>query len=173
MTAVSNTPENRNFLSQLNYKFIIKKAPNVNFFLQKVNIPSVQLIQVDAGNPFVKTPYPGDHIDFGTLNVSFKVDEDLQNYLEIFNWLKGLGFPEKFQQYNDIASQPSYSGETIVSDISLIINSSTKTANYDFTFIDAFPISLSELSFNTVDPTVNYIDAQAVFKYTYFTVTNI
>ena len=173
MTAVSNTPQNRNFLSQLNYKFIIKKAPNVNFFLQNVNIPSVQLVQVDTGNPFVKTPYPGDHIDFGVLKVSFKVDEDLQNYLEIFNWLKGLGFPEKYQQYNDIASQPSYSGETIVSDISLIINASTKTPNYEFSFIDAFPISLSEIQFNNIDNTVNYVNAEAVFKYTYFTVTNI
>lgn len=173
MTAVDNTPSNRNFLSPLNFKFIVKKAPNVNFFVQKVIIPSVQLVQVDTSNPFVRTPYAGDHIDFGTLGLSFKVDEDLQNYLEIFNWLKGLGFPEKFQQYDDLASQPSYSGETLYSDVSLIINASTKTSNYELTFIDAFPISLSAINFNTVDSSVNYVDADVQFKYTYFTITNI
>ena len=41
MTAIDNTPENRNFLSPLNFKFSIKKSPNMNFFLQKVNLPSI------------------------------------------------------------------------------------------------------------------------------------
>lgn len=173
MSAVDNTPSNRNFLSPLGFKFIIKKAPNVNFFVQKVNIPSVDLIQVDTSNPFVRTPYAGDHIDFGTLELSFKVDEDFQNYLEIYNWLQGLGFPERFKQYDDLASKPSYSGETLYSDVSLIVLASTKTSNYEFTFVDAFPISLSSVALNTVDDTVNYVDAVTRFKYTYFTVKNI
>jgi len=173
MSAVDNTPSNRNFLSPLGFKFIIKKAPHVNFFVQKVNIPSVQIVQADTSNPFVRTPYSGEHIDYGTLELSFKVDEDFQNYLEIYRWLQGLGFPEKFKQYDDLASNPSYSGDTLYSDVSLIVLAATKSSNYEFTFVDAFPISLSSIPLNTIENNVNYVDATTTFKYTYFTVTNI
>jgi hypothetical protein len=45
--------------------------------------------------------------------------------------------------------------------------------NYEITYADAFPISLSDLTFTTKDLSVNYIEASAVFKYTYYTITNI
>lgn len=173
MTAIDNTPENKNFLSPLNFRFQIKKAPHVNFFIQKVNIPSMRLVQADTSNPFVRTPYPGEHIDFGNLNISFKVDEDLKNYLEIYNWITGLGFPEKYEQYKTLAEKPNYTGESIYSDISIILLASTKMPNYEFTFVDAFPISLSDLNFSTTDQSVNFLNADVTFKYTHFTITNI
>ena len=45
--------------------------------------------------------------------------------------------------------------------------------NYEITYTDAFPISLSDITFNTTENTVNYIEASATFKYTYYTITNI
>jgi hypothetical protein len=74
MTAIDNTPANRNFLSPLNFKFQIKKAPHVNFFIQKVNIPSVAIPSPQPNNPFVKTPIPGEHVNFGDLTITFKVE---------------------------------------------------------------------------------------------------
>lgn len=173
MTAIDNTPENKNFLSPLNFRFQIKKAPHVNFFLQKVNIPSIQLRQIDTSNPFVTIPYSGDHVNYGTLEITFKVDEDLTNYLEIHNWIRELGAPDNFDEYKRIESRESYTGEGIVSDISLIVLASTKTPNYDITYRDAFPISLSALTFLTTDSSVNYIEASATFKYTLFDITKI
>jgi hypothetical protein len=41
MSSIDNTPENKNFLSPLNFRFQIKKAPHVNFFVQSVNIPAI------------------------------------------------------------------------------------------------------------------------------------
>ena len=173
MSALDNTPENKNFLSPLNFKFFIKKTPYINFFIQKINLPSIRLIQVDTSNPFVKTPYAGDHIDFGTLTMNFKVDEDLKNYLEIHNWIIGLGFPERYEQYRDLSNKPIYTGDGIVSDMTLTILASTKTPNYEITFVDAFPVSLSDLTFNTMDNTVNFLSADATFKYTHYTITRL
>jgi hypothetical protein len=173
MSAIDNTPTNRNFLSPLNFRFQIKKAPHINFFLQKVNIPQIYLKQVDTSNPFVTTPYPGEHINFSPLKIEFKVDESMQDYLEISNWIKALGKPETFQQYKDIQDKPSYTGDSIYSDISLIVLTSTKMHNYDITFVDSFPTTLSELTFNTTDEDVRYITASAEFKYTYYTVNSI
>ncbi len=173
MSAIDNTPENKNFLSPLNFRFQIKKAPHVNFFIQQVNIPAITMPNPDPNNPFVRTPIPGEHMNFGDLKISFKVDEDLQNYLEIHNWIRGLGKPENFNQYKELQDKPSYTGDGIYSDISVMILSSTKMPNYEITYVDSFPVSLSDLVFRTTDSDVNYITAEATFKYTYYTITNI
>ena len=131
------------------------------------------LRNVDTSNPFVALPFPGDHINYGTLEITFKVDEDLENYLELHNWLKALGKPQNYEQYREIEQKPIYTGEGIVSDISITILSSTKLANYEVIYVDAFPVSLSGINFNTVDTDVNYLEASATFKYTYYNIEKI
>lgn len=173
MTALDSTPENKNFLSPLNFRFQIKKAPHVNFFIQKVNIPEISIRAPESTNPFVTIPYSGEHINYGILNIEFKVDENLENYLEIHNWLKSLGKPQDFEQYKNIQDIPTWTGDGIVSDISLLVLASTKTPNYDITYTDAFPVSLSGLSFNTTDSDVNYVTASATFRYVYYDITKI
>jgi hypothetical protein len=173
MSAIDNTPSNRNFLSPLNFKFQIKKAPHVNFFIQKVNIPAINLSPAVSPNPFVNIPLPGDHLSYGELEITFKVDEDLQNYLEIHNWITALGKPEEFEQYKNIADKKEWTGEGIYSDISVIVLSSTKSANYEIVYVDGYPVSLSGLEFNTIDSDVNYITATASFKYTYYNIIKI
>jgi hypothetical protein len=173
MSALLENPTNKNFLSPLGFKFLIKRAPNVNFFIQRVNIPNISLQETYHNNPFVKIPYAGDHMEYGSLRITFKVDEDLNNYLEIHNWIRGLGFPKNFEEYKNINDQNVMEGKGLRSDISLIILNSTMNPNYEIIFIDAFPISLSELTFNTTDPTVNYLEASAEFKYTLFNISSV
>lgn len=173
MSALDNTPVNKNFLSPLNFRFQIKKTPYVNFFIQKVNIPPIEIPNPVPNNPFVKTPIPGEHLNFGDLKITFKVDEDLQNYLELHNWLIALGKPENFDQYKTIQDIPSITGDGIYSDISLLVLSSAKRANYEITYVDAFPVALGEITFNTTDTNVNFIETTAVFKYTHYTIKNI
>lgn len=170
---IDQTPTNRNFLSPLNFKFSIKKAPHVNFFIQKVNVPEIILKPPVSPNPFVNIPYPGDHIDYSTLEITFKVDEDLQNYLEIHEWIKALGKPKDFDEYKTIEEKKSWTGDGIYSDISVMILSSTKMANFEVVYVDAHPVGLSGIVFNTTDPDVNYIEASATFKYTYYDISKI
>jgi len=173
MTALDNIPENKNFLSPLGFKFQIKKSPHLNFFVQNVNIPGITLAPPTSGNPFVRLSYPGDHIQYDDIMVSFKVDEDLQNYLEIHNWIRDLGFPNKFDEYRRIQKVAPTTGLGIRSDISLIILSSAKNPIYDVTFKDTFPVSLSSLIFDTTSNDVNYIEASATFRYTSFDINLI
>ncbi len=173
MSAIDNTPSNKNFLSPLNFKFSIKRAPHVNFFIQKVNVPAVNLPAVTFPNPMVNIPLPGEHLTYGDLEVTFKVDEDLQNYMEIHNWIKALGKPVDFAGFKNLVDKKEYTGEGIRSDISLIILSSTKSANYEIVFTDAHPINLSGLVFNTTDETVNYMEASATFKYIYYDINKV
>ena len=48
---------------------------------------------------------PGDKIQFGDLTIRFLVDEDLSNFMEIQNWIRGLGFPEKLSQFSDLEKE--------------------------------------------------------------------
>ena len=168
MTAIDNTPQNLNYLSPLNFKFLIKKAPHVNFFIQKVNIPQIFLKPAVTTNPFVNLPNPGEHLEYATLNITFKVDEDMQNYLEIHNWIRALGKPHDFGEYKQIQDKPKWSGDGIYSDVTVSILSNIKTFNYDVTYIDAYPIMLSGINLNTTDSDVKYLEATVQFKYTYF-----
>lgn len=173
MSAIDNIPVNKNFLSAFGFRFQIKKTPNLNFFVQSVNIPGISLIPLDQPNPFAKIPYSGDHIDFNNMSVSFKVDEDLENYLEIHNWIRQLGFPDNYSQYKQIASQGLTSGLGIVSDISIMILSSSRNPTFEVIFKDAFPVSLSDILFNTTNPDVDYIAADVSFKYTSYKIEKI
>jgi hypothetical protein len=173
MTALENTPTNPNFLSPLNFKFSIKRAPHVNFFVQKINLPSISLPTIDSPTPFVKIPQPGEHLDYADLTLSFRVDENLQNYLEIHNWIRALGKPKDFSEYKALAQNPNYTGDGLRSDLTLMILSSAKNPNYEIVFTDAYPYDISELSFDTTKSDVEFIEATATFKYILFEIKNV
>lgn len=161
-----------NMLSPLNFKFTLKRAPNLNFFVQKINIPGISLPKVDTPNPLIKIPLSGDHLEYDELDVTFKVDENLQNYLEIHNWVRSLGKPF-FEEYANLSKKAIYTGEGLKSDIVVTVLTSQKNPNYEFVFKDAHPISISSISFESTDESVNYIEATARFVYTIFDIVKV
>jgi hypothetical protein len=167
VSATTNQPSNLNFLSPLGFNFIIKKLPNTNYFVQGVNIPSMTLGEYEFPSPFTKIPQPGTHLDFGDLTVSFRVDEDMKNFIEIYDWLVALGFPDDFSAYKDIkdASDLPGSGDGIFSDATLTVLTSAKNPNIEVRFQDVFPLSLDNLDFTYTGVDVDYIVATATFKY--------
>lgn len=173
MSAIDHNPSNKNFLSPLVFQFLIKRAPNVNFNVQSVTLPGIMLDQVDTYNPFMTIPQVGDHLYFEELAIHFKVQEDLGDWLEIFNWIKNTGFPNDYTEYASLAGQSKTSGLGLKSDISLIISDNNKRAGFDITFRDAFPISLSNLQFDVTAPSVQYLDAFASFAFVSYSVTRL
>lgn len=161
-----------NFLSPLNFKFQLKRAPNLNFFIQRINLPGVALPKVNTSNPLLAIPYAGDHLEYEELQMTFKVDENLQNYFEIHNWLRALGKPE-FSEYATLASNANYTGEGLRSDIVLTVLSSQKNPNYEIVFKDAFPISITSITFETTNENLDYIEASASFAYVQFQINKV
>lgn len=166
-------PLNQNFLGKNGFKFFIKKLPNTNFFVQSCNIPGISIDPVMIGTPLVNLPYSGDHITYEELTITFKVDEDLGSYIDLYTWIRQLGFSENTDEYAAIASKSKISGDGIVSDASLIILDAKKRPNYDFTFINAFPVSLSTVQLGYVVNDVQYLTADATFRYDTFDITRV
>jgi hypothetical protein len=146
--------------------------PNVNFFAQKANIPGLSIAGTpEQANPFVAIPYYGDHAQFNELEVTFRVDENLQNFLEIQNWIRALTFPEDFAEFAALFKAQKGSGDGLKSDASLIITTNGKNPNFECVFEDIFPISISDLVFDTTDESVNYLDATVQFRYTLYKIS--
>jgi len=170
MSILTNTPTNKNFLSPLGFRFFIKKTPGVNYFVQSASIPSISLGTAQVSTPFVRVPFPGEKLEFGDFTITFRVDEELKNYLELYNWMYGLGKPKSFEESKALYGAPGM-GNGPISDATLIVLNSAKNPVITINFVNMFPSMLSELVFDTRQTSVNYVDCAATFTYESFTFT--
>lgn len=171
--------ENRNFLSPLGFKFTLNRAPKVAFFGNSANIPSMTLGVAVQTNYLKDIDTPGDKIIFEDFNLRFLVDENLENYMEIYNWIRGLGYPESlqeiydFQTSNPVFQQPDKSQMNLYSDGTLQVLTSKENPNFKINFKDMWPYSLSTLQFDATSEDIQYFTADVTFKYTIYNITNL
>jgi hypothetical protein len=180
MPATTTTPTNRNFLSPLNFRMVLQRTPTVNFFLQGFALPGLSYVgNLYTPTPFVDMPIPGDHLNYAPLTVSFMVDEDLTNYLEVFNWIKNNAGPTSLTPPNPgqvlSASQAISTDYTQNqrSDIKILVLSSAKKPNIEVSFYNAFPVSLGELQFSTTSQDVTYLEASVTFNYITYSIASV
>lgn len=163
--------ENRNFLSTVGFKFTLNRAPKVAFFANVANIPGITLGVANQPNYLNDIPVPGDKMDFEDFTLTFLVDENLENYMEIQNWMRGIGYPESLQQIydwqtnNEKFEQPTKSTMNLYSDGTLIVLNSTQNLNFSVVFRSMFPYQLSALEFDAKNQDNQYITADVTFKY--------
>jgi hypothetical protein len=171
--------ENRNFLSPTGFKFTLTRTPKVAFFCNQANIPDLNLGVAIQPSYTKMLPTPGDIIEFGDLNLRFLVDEDLENYMEIQNWMRGLGFPEKLSQFAELEKNGSIRGnylkdrQNIYSDGTLQVLTSSQLPNFQISFKDLFPYTLSTMTFDATDTDVQYFTADVSFKYTIYDIVDM
>jgi len=173
MSAIDAMPQTKNFLSPLNFTFVLKRSPNLNFFVQRVNIPRIRLDYLSVPSPLLQIPQPNGRTEFDDLSLTFKVDEDLQNYMEIYNWITDIGSTVDQSGYAKLRNNTQGGGENATSDISLIVSDGLKNPNYEVIYVNAFPIDLGDLVFETSDTDINYVSASVTFKYTYYTINKV
>jgi len=163
--------QNRNFLSPVGFKLTIAKVPKVAFMCNSAKIPEIQLSLAVQPTYLKDLDIPGGKLSYGDLSLKFLVDENMENYMSIHNWLTGLGFPESTQQYDDLISIPGETDEKrAFSDGSLYILNSNFNTNAIIKFKDLFPISLTSLNFDATQSDVQYFTADVTFKYTVYNI---
>lgn len=168
-------PTNVSLLNPNEFRFYLHRAPYLTFFTQTVSLPSISLDEVPTENPFTMVPVPGDHITFEQLSVDFLVDEDLQGYREMYNWIRGLGFPTTFEEYEAAVANMRNNNhwEATTSDISVFTNTGSRNANIEFTFRDAFPVMVSAPTLSTTNHDQPVVTARVRFAYTHFDVKSV
>ena len=165
------SPDSKNFLSPVGFKFLIERIPTVEFFCQTVNIPEISI-----GNRTIETRVkaydtPGDKMTFGDLNLTFMINENMDNYYEIYKWLKGLTNPKEEQEFMNYMMGVKEAGrkgnfQKATTDARLLVLDSNMNTITTTVFMNLFPTSLSGVRFSA-DPTdIDYVTADVTFKYT-------
>ena len=191
---INREPTKLDYASPIQFRFKMTKIPKVEFFVQTANIPGISLGTATAVTPLYDYPIPGDKINFQTLDISFLVDENLNNYKELHDWISGLGFPSNHQQFADLQATGAdrFPGSTassvatgskrtpaplaeggIYSDATLTVLNSKNIAKTEIRFKNVYPTSLGSLSYDIKASDVDYLQVQASFNYLHYDIIQI
>ena len=179
---IARQPDQLDYASPTQFRFGIHQLPKVEFFTVSANLPGISAGTTTHATPFKDIPTMGEKLEYENLSISFIVDEYLENYISLHNWMVGIGFPknrEQFRTFRDVTSNTPASGKTpptdlvgkaipdiaMYSDAFLQILSNKNNPILEVSFQNAFPISLSALDFSQAATDVEYMVATAEFAY--------
>ena len=168
----ANQIQNRNFLAPVGFKFTLAKYPKVDFFSNSARIPEISLGTAVQSSYLKDIDIPGEKLTYGDLTIRFLVDENMQKYMAMHNWLKGIGFPETPQQFADQTTNIDGVRDPleVFSDGSLHILNSNFQDVAIVKFNDLFPIGLTSLEFDATETDINYFTAEATMRYTVYNI---
>lgn len=168
---------NKSILNKNNFRLLIDKTPNVEYYVRTVTLPGLQFGETtQPTGSGLDAYFPGDKASFDTLDVSFLVDEDLENFKEIYDWMDSIvpvGDGTSYRTFTETTSTDSniYSGTNNdlnqFSDITLVTNTNKNIPNKFFRFHDCFPINLGGIELESgadAEPVV----ASVSFRFTYY-----
>lgn len=157
---------NINNLSPVGFSFQIERCPNLNWFIQEAIVPGISLGDSSRNYSTGRTALPGNVLEYDELSITFVVDESLNNWREIYNWMRGLA-PTAVGDANQYKTLKDSDYGTS-SDATLIILTNSSNPNITMMFKDLFPISLSHIQFRTTDTSLDPVTATVTFRYSYF-----
>lgn len=174
-------PENKNYLKPNSFRFVFNRLPNVEYFCQSTNLPKITLGAAMQPSPFVDIPHAGDKLEYSELNITFMIDENMTNYIELYNWMVGLGFPKSRDQFARLVDDPSsrfLKSDKLLergeySDGSLFVLNSNNEPIVEVKFYDIFPQSIESIDFDLRIPTVDYMTGIATLRYTLYEILPI
>ena len=194
--ALSRQPTKLDYAAPTQFKFNIVNLPKVEYFIITANLPGISLTPIDHATPFKITPIMGDGLVYDNLEISFIVDENYENYLELHDWLVGIGFPksrQQFKEYRDTESSRFPSAKTrytskdigdtklgaatsdrsLYSDATMTLLSSKHNPIVEVRFKDVFPLTMSALEYNQADSDVTYLTMTSSFAYSYYEIITL
>jgi len=180
---LSRQPTKLDYASPTQFRFGINQLPKVEFFTTEANLPGIDMGFTQQNTPFKDIPIIGDKLTYGSLEITFIVDEYLENYISLHNWMTGLGFPSSRQQFSKFRDVESNVGagqkavpsvdqvgtatpdKNLYSDAFLMLLSNKNNAIVEVIFENVFPVSLSSLSYSQNATDVDYMSATCTFQY--------
>jgi len=186
-TTAQRQPTKLDYSSQIQFRFEILYLPLVEYFIQSANVPGLQLQSATVPTPLYDYPIPGDTITFDPLNISFLVDENLNNFNELHKWISRLGFAESNTEFADLLREGTPSQRTpsskgiqkplpevgIYSDATLTILNSKNIPKTEIRFKNVYPTSISGLDYSIGGTDVDYVTCSATFNYLGYTINQI
>lgn len=164
---------NLNYLQPSGFRVVIDREnyPNLEYFAQTISHPDVSLPPPPVPTKrFENVVFPGDTISYSELTMSLIVDENLEAYKEIYNWMESLtdenyvGEGPRSRRLNP--QMPSGA------DISVSILSSHNNQTNRILYKGCIPSAISGMEFTTTTGTVEFITFDVTFGFTGFEFKN-
>jgi hypothetical protein len=172
MTALTRIPQNTNYLQPTKYLLTFDRLGSTQYFCQAVNIPGMSIGQAPIYTPSVDIYAPGNKITYNQLNVDFAVDEKLDSWRQIHDWFRSIAAPESFSErkrLTDIQNQYRIGGLPNYGDGILTVLNNLNNPILRVKFVNAFPVSLSDIEFDTKMSADDIVYATATFVFDYHT----
>jgi hypothetical protein len=157
---------NLNYLQPTSFKLVLDRQnyPNLEFFCQNVTHPGMLLSAVEV--PFRKVagvPFAGDTLTFNELSANIILDEDMQGYKEMYNWLRRILDTNQESPLNRSTTvAPTYA------DITLHILSSHNNSTMQIRYLECVPTTLGDIQFESTSAGTDFITFSASFRFNYF-----
>jgi len=164
-------PSTLDFSAQSLFKMVFTRIPNVEYYTFSVTIPGITLGEATQPTPTLDIRLPGDKLVFDPFVLTFLVQEDLQNYVEIYNWLIGLGKPVSTDQHKAFVRKgfpERTEKQNKYSDASLFVLTNKNNPAIEVVFRDIYPISLSTITFDSSVADYAVLTADVTFNYLYY-----
>lgn len=162
MSVFNRNPQNTNPLQPTKFILTFNRMPAVQYFCQSVNLPGVSLGEVIRTTPFLDQYSPGTKLTYTPLNVTFLVDEQLESWKNMYNWFTSIGDPDGFESRDGSVELGS---NTKLSDATLTVLNALNNPVLRINFINAFPLSMSDLQFDSTLSADTIITSTATFRY--------
>ena len=189
---LNRQPTKLDYSSPTQFRFLINQLPKVQYFTTEANIPGIALGDIELATPLKNIPLMGDKLTYEDLNITFIVDENLENYVEMHTWLTSIGFPNDRSQFANFRSATSNvatntRGESkdigdvkastperaMYSDAVMTILTNKNNPVVECRFADVFPTSLSGLTYSQNQTDVDYLTATVSFKYQIYEIVTL
>ena len=189
---LNRQPSKLDYTSPTQFRFLINQLPKVEYFTVAANIPGITLGDIELATPLKNIPLMGDKLTYEDLTITFIVDENLENYIEMHTWLTAIGFPKDRKQFAEFRSATSNvstntRGESkdigdvkastperaMYSDAIMTILTNKNNPVVECRFADVFPTSLSGLTYSQNQTDVEYLTATVNFKYQIYEIVTL
>tara|TARA_Y100001951_G_scaffold99098_1_gene100665 strand:+ start:162 stop:701 length:540 start_codon:yes stop_codon:yes gene_type:complete len=169
--ALRRQPEKFDYTQNSQFLVTLGNFPMAQYFCTTLTVPGVSVGRIDTETSLATLPMVGEQMEFEDFTMTFMVDETLANYREIFNWIVNIGAPSDHAQFlkTERADGLDLPGDrNLYSEIQISILSSKNNPVVRTTLHDAFPLSLSGLTYTTQETDAVYLTADVTFAYSYY-----
>ena len=161
---MANLTSNINYLAPTSFKLVIdrKNYPNLEFFAQSINHPGASVSAAEL--PYSRlgsVALAGDKLTFGELSATIILDEDMNSYTEMYNWLRRMVEQNRNAPTN-LTKIPTEA------DITISILTSHNNANKQIRYIDCVPTLVGDINFEAAVGDVQYLVFPISFRFSYF-----
>lgn len=172
MTALTRLPQNTNYLQPSKFLLTFDRLGDVQYFCQTINIPGVNLGQAPFNTPMLDVFVPDRKMIYNPLSIHFTIDESLNGWQQLHAWFRSIASPTSFDERNRLTSlqnaNKTSSSLNSYSDATLTILSALNNPILRVKFYNVFPITLSDILFDTTQSADDIITADCVFTFDYF-----